>query len=390
MDGPVQLGGQGHDGGPGLARDRPRQPRPGAVQLHGHVGPEVPGEPDRDLSGRLQGVDDGEAPAPGVERHLAHVLDGHLEPAVAVVPRRPAEVRGLAEPAVGRRRPRLRRPQERAARHRLVAPPTRACCGRGSSGSSSATRARRGSSRCRDRRGCRRRRAGPRRDSASAWACAAIDRKPCGPPSHRHQISGRPRPASAAAPARRRRSDAAARCGRPVDPAWPVRRARPAATPRRSAAARGHQSQAPNSAAPARQQRRPSGSRSGRRAPARGPRRRRPAAAARPATSSDGASGVEASRASSCQVLVAEGVPAASASAAATSASSSDEAVVVGGQLAVQPAREGVAPRAGAPAGRRPSRASASLSVEPGEGARRARAARRPRRRRGCWPTSPG
>ena len=27
-------------------------------------------------------------------------------------------------------------------------------------------------------------------ERASAWACAAMDRKPCGPPSHRHQISG--------------------------------------------------------------------------------------------------------------------------------------------------------------------------------------------------------
>ena len=27
-------------------------------------------------------------------------------------------------------------------------------------------------------------------ERASAWACAAIDRNPCGPPSQRHQISG--------------------------------------------------------------------------------------------------------------------------------------------------------------------------------------------------------
>ena len=31
-------------------------------------------------------------------------------------------------------------------------------------------------------------------DRASAWACAAMERKPCGPPSERHQISGPPAP----------------------------------------------------------------------------------------------------------------------------------------------------------------------------------------------------
>ena len=196
----------------------------------------------------------------------------------------------------------------------------------------SARPVRRGSSSCPGRRGCRRRRAAPP-PKASAWACAAMDRKPCGPPSHRHQISG---PSSAGAQQNQ------AGLG---EPAWSLCGAREltlARGPRTGAwvplANEGHQQGRPTG------RRRwtggAHGSRSGSSTTPR-PSSPSPCRGGRPVTSTmaAAASSIWASRA---QVVSDSGCPCASASTAATSPSSRHEAVVVGRQLPVETVGEGV------------------------------------------------
>jgi hypothetical protein len=104
----------------------------------------------------------------------------------------------LARPCVGaafeRGRAGVRGPEEGPAGLRLVhARHLEGVVRRGRAEPLRHRRARRGSSTCPGRRGSRRRRAAPPRRGASACACAAMERKPCGPPSQRHQISGRSR-----------------------------------------------------------------------------------------------------------------------------------------------------------------------------------------------------
>ena len=179
----------------------PSQVGSGAVQECSDLRPEVEQQLDLVLTSRRQQVRHDQSPVVGPESYGALVADGAARQLrVSVVHRRPH----------AGRRP---LPSGRAARTSWHGAPTgtarptptgrardaRACCGRASSGSTPATPARRGSSTCPGRRGCRRRRGEPRRESASACAWAAIDRKPCGPPSQRHQISGPSPPACAAA-----------------------------------------------------------------------------------------------------------------------------------------------------------------------------------------------
>ena len=216
-----------------------------------------------------------------------------------------------------------------------------------------------------------------------------MDRNPCGPPSQRHHISG--------AECRVRSEDrysgvrepwtGGCRAGRSHGPDGPPARARAehAARVRRHRRPPGQRAEERRrraTAAPA------TGCARGRRAGPRGPRRSRPggaaAAARRPARPCR-----RPSRHSSRQQSSLTGEPGGGRLQCREDAQLEDEAVVVRGQLAVDARRErvvaqrllqqrgGLAPPPGA-------------LGEPRERAATPRAARRPRRSGGCWPTTRG
>ena len=178
---------------PGVDAPGQRRTAQAAVELHLDVGTEVEGKADvvtaavdlvDDVDAARRPVQPDRAAVPGrrAKRQVAVVLSGPLGDVAAVA--RPRSPGRSHDAATGR------------ARRRRTGPahPARWCCARWWSGNMTATQVRRGSSTCPDRRGCPRRRSRTSTDRASAWACAAMLRYPCGPPSQRHQISGPPSP----------------------------------------------------------------------------------------------------------------------------------------------------------------------------------------------------
>ena len=128
----------------------------------------------------------------------------------------------------------------------------------------------------------------------------------------------------------------------------------------------GHQPSRPNSGLPERQQRRPPVGAAGHRAAAPGPRRRHPGGAGGSRASSSAAplSTIAHSR---CQVAALSGWPAALGLDGGQQPELGDEALVVRGQLAVDPGRERVARPARAPAAGRRSRRQRALSGNHGK-----------------------
>ena len=170
-----------------------------------------------------------------------------------------------------------------------------------------------------------------------------MERNPCGPPSHRHQISGpslgrRPEQDQAGVGER----DRAARAGRPPARAGARERAEQRGLARFGCARRGHQSRRRRAPPPRRPGATAQGSSVGAVEQSARPSSPSPCRGGRARDVEDGGRGVEHARRSAARSRRRAGAPCASASTAATRASSSDEAVVVGGQLAVQPAGEGV------------------------------------------------